>query len=101
MSTGKDLRKLALALEGVEEVQHWDKTAFRTKRRIFITMRPGDGTAMLHIPEEHQEILFDARPEAFTPLHWGKVTRCLVKLKLIPRSELARLVDEAWEYALP
>jgi hypothetical protein len=54
---------------------------------------------MFHIPEEHQELLFEMRPEAFEPLHWGKITRCFVNLKQLPAKELAALVREAWEYA--
>ncbi len=101
MSTEADVRKIALALPGVEEVPHWEHAAFRTKRRIFITLRTGQAKAMFHIAEEHQEILFDARPEAFEPLHWGKTTRCFVNLKKVPKTELEALVREAWELASP
>ena len=100
MSSCNGVRKVALALDGVEEVAHWDMPAFRTKRRIFITLRPREQRAMFHIPEEHQEILFAARPDAFEPLHWGKVTRCLVNLKKVPARELASLVREARDYAM-
>jgi len=99
MSTCEDVRKAALALEGVEEVDHWGRPAFRTKKRIFITLRPAEERAMFHIPEEHQELLFEVRPEAFEPLHWGKITRCFVNLKNVPAREIAALVREAWEHA--
>jgi hypothetical protein len=101
MSTCEDVRRVALTLAGVEEKMHFEFPAFRTKKRIFITLRPKEQKAMLHLPEEHQEILFAARPEAFQPLHWGKVTRCFVILKHVPVKELAALVREAWEYASP
>ena len=101
MSTCDDVRKIALAFPGVTEVDHWGAPAFRTKRRIFITLRPVEQKAMFHMTEEHQEILFDARPEAFEPLHWGKVTRCFVNLKMVPKRELAALVREAADYAAP
>jgi hypothetical protein len=99
MSTCNDVRKFALALDGVEEVDHWGRPAFRTRRRIFITLRPAEERAMFHIPEEHQELLFEMRPEAFEPLHWGKITRCFVNLEQVPAKELAVLVREAWEHA--
>ena len=101
MSTIEDIRGIALALPGVMEVDHWGVPAFRTKRRIFITLRPTEQKAMFHITEEHQEILFEARPEAFEPLHWGKVTRCMVNLKKVPKRELEALVREAADYAAP
>jgi hypothetical protein len=101
MATCDDVRRLALALPGVEEVEHWGVPAFRTKRRIFITLRPPEQKAMFHLTEEHQEILFEARPEAFEPLHWGKVTRAFLNLKKIPVGELQALVKEAADYAAP
>ena len=101
MSSCDDLRRLALALPGVEEVDHWGVPAFRTKRRIFITLRPDEQKAMFHLTEEHQEILFEARPEAFEPLHWGKVTRAFLNLKKIPVRELEALIREAADYAAP
>jgi hypothetical protein len=101
MSTCDDVRRLALALPGVEEVDHWGAPAFRTKRRIFITLRPLEQKAMFHLTEEHQEILFEARPEAFEPLHWGKVTRAFLNLKKIPMRELEALIREAADFAAP
>ena len=101
MSTSEDVRRFALALPGVEEVDHWGVPAFRTKRRIFITLRPAEQKAMFHLNEEHQEILFEARPEAFEPLHWGKVTRAFLNLKKIPPRELETLVREAADNAAP
>ena len=101
MSTCDDVRRFALALDGVSEADHWGRPAFRTKRRIFITLRPLEQKAMFHIPEEHQELLFEMRPEAFEPLHWGKITRCLVSLRKVPALELEKLVREAWQHASP
>ena len=101
MSSCDDVRRLALAVPGVAEVDHWGAPAFRTKRRIFITLRPLEQKAMFHLTEEHQEILFEARPEAFEPLHWGKVTRAFLNLKKIPVRELEALIREAADYAAP
>jgi hypothetical protein len=101
MSTIDDVRKFALSQPGVEEVQHFEYRAFRTKRRIFITLREAEQRAAMFIPEEHQEILFEARPEAYEPLHWGKITRCWVNLKKVPKKELEALVKEAAEYSAP
>lgn len=101
MASCDDVRICALALAGVEEVDHWDRPALRTKRRIFITLQPAEGRAMFHLPEERQDFLFEAQPDCFAPLHWGKSTRCLVHLKNVPKREIAALVREAWEHAGP
>lgn len=99
MSTQADIRKIALALDGVVEVDHWGRPAFRTKKRIFAVIRP-DGL-YLHLPTERKEFLFEADPETFVKLMWGKTPIILVQLKRVAKKELAALVREAWEYASP
>jgi hypothetical protein len=42
MFSPNDIRKLALAFDGVSEVDHWGRPAFRTTRRIFAVIRPAD-----------------------------------------------------------
>jgi hypothetical protein len=99
MSTPADIRKIALALDGVVEVDHWGRPAFRTKKRIFAVIRP-DGL-YLHLPPERKEFLFEADPGTFVKLMWGKTPIVLVQWKRVAKKELAALVREAWEYASP
>ncbi|MDE1938114.1 MAG: MmcQ/YjbR family DNA-binding protein [Alphaproteobacteria bacterium] len=99
MSTPADVRKIALALEGVNEVEHWGRAAFRTKKRIFAVVRP-DGL-YLHLPPERREFLFEADPETFVKFMWGKTAEVIVQLKRVPAKELAALIREAWESAAP
>jgi hypothetical protein len=44
MSTGNDLRRIALSLEGTTEAPHFDRTAFRAKR-IYVTLAADEKTA--------------------------------------------------------
>ena len=99
MSTPADVRKIALTLEGVNEVEHWGRTAFRTKRCIFAVVRP-DGL-YLHLPSERKEFLFEADPETFVKFMWGKTAEVIVQLEQISAKELAALIREAWEFAAP
>ena len=98
-ATPADIRKIALALDGVTEVDHWDRPAFRTKRRIFAVIRP-DGL-YLHLPPERKEFLFEADPATFVKFMWGKTAEIIVQLKRISQKELKALVGEAWENASP
>lgn len=93
----KDARKIALALEGVSEVDHFARPAFRTKKRIFAVIRP-DGL-WLHLPIERKEFLFGAAPRAFVRYMWGKTPQLLVQLKAVKVPELKALLREAWEGA--
>ena len=99
MGTPTDVRKIALALEGVEEVDHWDRPSYRTTRRIFAVMRP-DGL-YLNLPQERKEFLFEADPAVFVKNMWGKTANVIVQIAKVPKSELAALIREAWEHNKP
>jgi hypothetical protein len=94
-----DIRKIALAFDGVREVDHWNRPAFRTTRRIFAVIRP-DGL-WLHLPEERKAFLFAADEEAFVPYQWGRRAEIIVQPEKISRRELEHLLQEAYAYAKP
>ena len=94
-----DIRKIALALDGVSEIDHFARPAFRTKKRIFAVIRE-DGL-FLHLPEERKEFLFAADPKAFVKYMWGKRANVIVQPGRISRKELAALIREAWEFNRP
>src|SRR5215469_16513519 len=98
-ATAPDIRKIALSLEGVVEVDHFDRPSFRTKKRIFAVIRP-DGL-FLHLPEERKEFLFEADPKTFVKFMWGKKSNVIVDLKRIGKRELDALIREAWESVKP
>jgi hypothetical protein len=99
MPTAADVRRIALALDGVSEVDHWRRPAFRTKKRIFAVMRP-DGL-FLHLPEERKQFLFEAAPELFVKFMWGKTANVIVQIAEVSRKELQALIREAWQHATP
>lgn len=99
MATPADIRKLCLALEGVSEIAHWDRPAWRTKTRIFAVMRP-DGL-YLNLPHERKEFLFAADPEVFVKFMWGKTANLIVQIAKVSKPELAALIAEAWEHNRP
>lgn len=96
MPTAADIRKLALALEGTSEIDHFGRPAFRTKKRIFAVIRP-DGL-YLNLPAERKEFLFEADPAIFVKFMWGKTANVIVQYQNVSRKELAALIREAWEF---
>lgn len=70
---GDQLRKLALSLPDATEAPHFDRSAFRTPKRIFVTLAPDGRTANLKLELDHQAALVDSHPEAFAVIagHWG------------------------------
>jgi hypothetical protein len=99
MPTASDVRNIALALQGVSEVDHWGRPSYRTSKRIFAVMRP-DGL-YLHLPEERKQFLFEAAPGVFVKFMWGKTANVIVQIAKISRKELQALIREAWQHATP
>jgi hypothetical protein len=99
MATSADVRGQALALDGVSEVDHWGRPAYRTSKRIFAVMRP-DGL-YLHLPEERKQFLFEAAPDVFVKFMWGKTANVIVQIAEVSTKELDALIREAWQHATP
>jgi hypothetical protein len=99
MPTPADVKKAALALDGVSEVDHWGRPSYRTVKRIFAVMRP-DGL-FLNLPQERKEFLFEADPQTFVKMMWGKSANVIVQLDRLSRAELEVLIREAWEHNKP
>jgi hypothetical protein len=99
MATAADVRKLALALDGVGEIDHWGRPAWRTSKRIFAVLRP-DGL-FLHLTEERKQFLFEAAPDVFVKFMWGKTANVIVQIARVSKKELEALIREAWQHAAP
>ena len=101
MSTGKDLRRVALSLQGTTEAPHFDRTAFRAKR-IYVTLAADEKTANFMFSPEEQEFKCMMAPEAFAPVPnaWGKrgaTTAILSKLTIV---ELEDALRTAWRRSM-
>jgi hypothetical protein len=74
------VRKLALSFENASEVTHVDRPAFRTPRKIFATLPPGEAAVNLMFDRPTQEFFCEQAPEAIQPLPggWGRMgmSRC-------------------------
>jgi hypothetical protein len=99
MPTPADVRKAALALEGVSEIDHFKRPAYRTTKRIFAVMRP-DGL-YLNLPDERKEFLFAADDKTFVKYMWGKTANVIVQIERVSKKELDALIREAWTHNLP
>lgn len=104
MSVGvEDVREVALALDGTTEVQHFERTAFRTKRKIFATLDPAPGDLNLMFDPEHRDFFCEQEPEVFTALAgaWGRqgATRC--DLATVDQATLAPALQAAHRLAAP
>ncbi len=101
MATGKDLRRIALSLEGTTEAPHFDRAAFKVAR-IYVTM-PADGlTANLKLAADEQQLKCLTAPEAFAPVPggWGRMGWTTATLGKLSADELASALTTAWAHAV-
>ena len=95
-------RKLALALEGVEERPHFDRAAFRTKRKTFATLGSDKRVNLMIEPIDRREGLMEAFPDVFHSLGgWTRLGYVAVDLARVDDELLRELVIDAWQNAQP
>jgi hypothetical protein len=102
MASGKDLRRIALSLEGTREAPHFDRTAFKAAR-IYATLAPDGKTANLNFAPDEQELKCLVAPDAFAPLPnaWGRQGWTTAKLSALSAAELRDALRIAWQRAQP
>ncbi len=102
MATAKDLRRLALALEGTTEAPHFDRMAFKVAR-IYVTLAADGRTANFMLTPDEQEFKCMLMPEAFVPVPgaWGKQGATTAALGKLTLADLKAALEMAWAHALP
>ena len=102
MSTGEDLRRAALSLEGTVEAPHFERTAFKVAS-IYVTLAADGSTANFRFSPDEQEVRCMLAPDVFTPVPnaWGKQGWTTARLSELGGDELAAALQAAWRHALP
>src|SRR5262247_1253219 len=102
MATAKDLRRMALALEGTTESPHFDRAAFKVAR-IYVTLAADGRSANLKFTPDEQEFKCMLAPAAFVPVPnaWGKQGWTTATLSKLKAAELKAALEMAWAHAQP
>ena len=101
MASAKDLRRIALALDGTTEAPHFDRLAFKVAR-IYVTLAADGLTANFKFTPDDQELKCLTAPEAFAPIAnaWGKQGWTTATLSALTLSELTNALELAWHQAV-
>ncbi|HEX4301350.1 MAG TPA: MmcQ/YjbR family DNA-binding protein [Rhizomicrobium sp.] len=92
------IRKFALALDGVTEKSHFGTPSWRAANgKMFAEANEDKNEAIFKLSKMHQEILFETRPKTFQPAIWGAIRWCRVALDGVSAGELKELVREAYD----
>jgi hypothetical protein len=98
MITAEDVRKICLSFEETSEAPHFERTSFRVKNKIFVTMDAEGRQTCLMLSPVDQSVFTDADPENIYPVPnaWGKKGATFVELKKIRKSLFKDAVASAY-----
>jgi hypothetical protein len=99
MASLDDLRRLSLALPGASEVLYRGDPWFNVGRKTFALFV--NGRAILKLDRDHQEFLFEVRPQTFQKCKVATAYWSFVALGDLDEAELGELVLEAWAQIVP
>jgi hypothetical protein len=102
MANAKDLRRIALSLEGTTEAPHFDRAAFKVSR-IYVTLAADGRTANFKFTPDEQELKCLLAPEAFAPVPnaWGQQGWTTAKLSALSTADLKAALEAAWRHGVP
>ena len=98
--TPADFRRIALSLEGAEEVSHAGLPAFRVGGRRFASLASqAEGYGSLTLTLEQQSAFVEEAPEIFLPIPggWGKMGHTHIRLAAANEDRLSGALRAAWQ----
>lgn len=101
MASFAELRRFGLTLPLAEEHLHLGQPSLRARGKMFVLWWEPERTTIMKLEREHQHMLFEVRPEAFSPCKVGTGTWSYVEIGKLTRGELHALVVEAWTQVVP
>ena len=99
MATWEDVAAAARSLPGVEEDAWYGEPLFRVGKKSFV--HTWKGRVIMKLDGAHQELLFEARPDVFTPYTAGALRWSFVEIGALDAEEVTALVREAWTMVVP
>jgi hypothetical protein len=102
VSTFAELRRLALALPGVEEGTSYGTPAFRVKGKGFARLHEDGESVVLYTDFVTREALVTGWPKKYHyTAHYDDYPMVLVRIPAVARAELAERLLESWTIRAP
>lgn len=101
--TEEDFRRIAVGLPGASEGAHMGHPDFRVGGKIFATLSPEKGWAMVKLTPDEQEAFVQAAPAVFSPVAggWGRGGATRVHLKTATKAVARDGLVAAWRNCAP
>lgn len=96
------VRRMAIALPGVEEGTSYGTPAFRVRGRFFARLKEDGESLVLKIGFDEREALMEADPEVFYITdHYRGHPSILVRLPKADEDAFREVLEQAWRYNAP
>ena len=99
MATWDDFVAAGLALPGVREASHMGEPCLKIGKKGLAHL--WGRRVLMKLDRGRQELLFEARPQIFSPFQSGAMRWSWIEIDALEREEVAGLVWEAWVGLVP
>lgn len=101
MASSNIFRELALSMESVIEMPHFNRTAFKTNKKIFATLQDDAGIGMVQLSPASQSVYCAVDSAAIYPVPggWGVKGSTYIDLKKIKKPLLKEMLSMAYNKA--
>ncbi len=91
-------RTMALSFPGVEEMPHFEKTSFRIRKKIFVTLNVPENRCCVKLSPVDQSVfcVYDKEVMYPVPNKWGTQGWTLISLKKVRKSMLQDALQTAY-----
>ncbi len=95
MITEATIREIAMAYEQATEEPHFEKTSFRIKKKIFLTIDSARNRACVKLSLNDQSVFTSFNKEIIYPIpnKWGLLGWTLIELSTVPESMLRDAIN--------
>lgn len=103
MITSETVRRLALSFPETDEHPHFERTAFRVRKKIFATLDEKNRRLMVKLSPEDQSVfcLYDKQVIYPVPGGWGTKGATYIELTKVKRSMLKDALITAYNKTAP
>jgi hypothetical protein len=95
------VHRLALALPEVSEHPHFNRIAFRVKKKIFATLAADGKDLNVFVEGVQCEIMTAVDGNTYETRHWGKTPYLHVRVAAAKVRDVEVLLQSAWERKAP
>ena len=102
MVTYDQIRKIALALPGVEEGTSYGTAALRVKGKFLARLKEDGQSVVFRIGFDERDLLMQTKPDVFYITdHYLGYPAVMLRLSKASKKEAADIIEMAWQFVAP